>query len=151
MWDLPGPGLEPVSPALAGRFVITAPPGKPRSSFWRWRRTIFSAGGCGVSPRGCVWSYLEIMWMTLWSWGSARMALLLLPWQALSIEFIWLLMCQKSLVISCSADGRARGFLGGKNPQTLTLQKISFWNFPFLDVTISLVSYNLHGESRRRR
>ena len=29
MWDLPGPGLEPVSPALAGRFSTTAPPGKP--------------------------------------------------------------------------------------------------------------------------
>ena len=29
MWDLPKPGLEPVSPALAGRFPTTAPPGKP--------------------------------------------------------------------------------------------------------------------------
>ena len=29
-WDLPRPGLEPVSPALAGRFSTTAPPGKPR-------------------------------------------------------------------------------------------------------------------------
>ena len=29
MWDLSGPGLEPVSPALAGRFLTTAPPGKP--------------------------------------------------------------------------------------------------------------------------
>ena len=29
MWDLPRPGLEPVSPALAGRFSATAPPGKP--------------------------------------------------------------------------------------------------------------------------
>ena len=29
MWDLPGPGLKPVSPALAGRFLSTAPPGKP--------------------------------------------------------------------------------------------------------------------------
>ena len=28
MWYLPGPGLEPVSPALAGRFLTTAPPGK---------------------------------------------------------------------------------------------------------------------------
>ena len=28
MWDLPGTGLEPVSPALSGRFLITAPPGK---------------------------------------------------------------------------------------------------------------------------
>ena len=29
MWDLPGPGLEPVSPALADGFSTTAPPGKP--------------------------------------------------------------------------------------------------------------------------
>ena len=29
MWDPPGPGLEPVSPALAGRFLTTAPPEKP--------------------------------------------------------------------------------------------------------------------------
>ena len=28
MWDLPGPGLEPVSPALAGGFLTSAPPGK---------------------------------------------------------------------------------------------------------------------------
>ena len=27
MWDLPGPGIEPVSPALAGRFLTTVPPG----------------------------------------------------------------------------------------------------------------------------
>ena len=29
MWDLPGPGLEPVSPALAGGFLTTVPPRKP--------------------------------------------------------------------------------------------------------------------------
>ena len=29
MWDLPRPGFEPVSPALAGRLSTTAPPGKP--------------------------------------------------------------------------------------------------------------------------
>ena len=33
MWDLPSPGLEPVSPALAGRFSTTAPAGKPYSTF----------------------------------------------------------------------------------------------------------------------
>ena len=33
MWDLPRPGLEPVSPALAGRFSTTAPPGKPPRNF----------------------------------------------------------------------------------------------------------------------
>ena len=31
MWDLPRPGLEPVSPALAGTFLTTAPPGKSSS------------------------------------------------------------------------------------------------------------------------
>ena len=29
MWDLPRPGLEPVSSALAGSFSTTVPPGKP--------------------------------------------------------------------------------------------------------------------------
>ena len=28
MWDLPRPGIEPMSPALAGRFLTTVPPGK---------------------------------------------------------------------------------------------------------------------------
>ena len=29
MWDPPGPGIESVSPALAGGFFTTEPPGKP--------------------------------------------------------------------------------------------------------------------------
>ena len=33
MWDLLRPGLEPVSPALAGGFSTTAPPGKPLYTF----------------------------------------------------------------------------------------------------------------------
>ena len=33
MWDLPGPGLEPMSPALAGGFLTTAPPVKSPSMF----------------------------------------------------------------------------------------------------------------------
>ena len=33
MWDLPGPGLEPVSPALAGGFLTTVPPGKSPTGF----------------------------------------------------------------------------------------------------------------------
>jgi len=32
MWDLLGPGIEPMSPALAGRFFTTEPPGKPKFS-----------------------------------------------------------------------------------------------------------------------
>ena len=33
MWDLPRPGLEPVSPASAGRLSTTAPPGNPMVGF----------------------------------------------------------------------------------------------------------------------
>ena len=33
MWDLPRPGLEPVSPALAGGFLTIVPPGKSWSKF----------------------------------------------------------------------------------------------------------------------
>ena len=32
MWDPPRPGLEPVSPALAGGLPTTAPPGKPEAA-----------------------------------------------------------------------------------------------------------------------
>ena len=35
MWDLPGPGLEPVSPALTGGFLTTAPPGKAPHVFFK--------------------------------------------------------------------------------------------------------------------
>ena len=35
MCDLPRPGLEPMSPALAGRFSTTAPPGKPHPEIGR--------------------------------------------------------------------------------------------------------------------
>ena len=40
MWDLPSPGLEPVSPALAGGFLTTAPPGKPHSSYFNRENSI---------------------------------------------------------------------------------------------------------------
>ena len=29
MWNLPRPGIEPMSPALAGEFLATGPPGNP--------------------------------------------------------------------------------------------------------------------------
>ena len=35
MWDLPGPGLKPVSPALASGFLTTVPPGKPFIIFFK--------------------------------------------------------------------------------------------------------------------
>ena len=41
MWDPPRPGLEPVSPALAGRLSTTAPPGKPYAWAFKWCRKSF--------------------------------------------------------------------------------------------------------------
>ena len=38
MWDLPGPGIEPVSPALAGRLFTTVPLGKPL--YWCFKASI---------------------------------------------------------------------------------------------------------------
>ena len=29
MWDLPGPGIKPMSHVMAGRFFTSEPPGKP--------------------------------------------------------------------------------------------------------------------------
>ena len=45
-WDLPRPGLEPVSPALAGGFLATAPPGKSRCPVF-----LFSKSG---NPNQCI-------------------------------------------------------------------------------------------------
>ena len=43
-WDLPGPRLEPMSPALAGGFLTTVPPGKPWKGFLRKKK----------APESCV-------------------------------------------------------------------------------------------------
>ena len=40
MWDPPGPGLEPVSPALAGRFPTIVPPGKPGVCSFNYTATV---------------------------------------------------------------------------------------------------------------
>ena len=58
VWDPPRPGLEPVSPALAGRFSTTAPPGKPNSSFKEGFIHIFP-GASGTFR--CCQSLLKIL------------------------------------------------------------------------------------------
>ena len=40
MWDLPGPGIEPVSPELARGFLTTAPPGKSHKCVFRYRHSV---------------------------------------------------------------------------------------------------------------
>ena len=71
MWDLPGPGIEPVFPALAGGFLTTEPPGKPHiylfifkttnqleKELWRW---VESTGWESVrlSPNPCSISLID--------------------------------------------------------------------------------------------
>ena len=66
MWDLPRPGLKPVSPALAGRFSTTAPPGKPPSPFFE--ELIFSQ----LNSLGTlVESQLAVVWgVYFWTLSS---------------------------------------------------------------------------------
>ena len=41
MWNLPRPGIEPMSPRLAGRFLTTGPPGKPQ--LWHFFKQVCSS------------------------------------------------------------------------------------------------------------
>ena len=41
MWDLPGSGIKPLSPALAGRFFTTGPPGKPSNRIFSFNLNFF--------------------------------------------------------------------------------------------------------------
>ena len=50
MWDLPRPGLEPTSPALASRFSTTVPPGKP--GMWVLSRRL-----------GRAWCAAQLYWL----------------------------------------------------------------------------------------
>ena len=46
MWDLPGPGIEPVSPATAGGpfqwSLTTGPPGKPENVNFKFKIAIYT-------------------------------------------------------------------------------------------------------------
>ena len=64
MWDLPRPGLEPVSPALAGRLSTTAPPGKPKFRFLMSHRRKNSVRGKVIGKK---WIYLERNTDRVWS------------------------------------------------------------------------------------
>ena len=64
MWDLPRPGLEPVCPALAGRFSTTAPPGKP-TAIIIWKQKIFNRIWSSWRPLGSGYKEKDtIFWET---------------------------------------------------------------------------------------
>ena len=77
MWDLCRPGLEPVSPALAGGFLTTAPPGKPHTlafsskslqeAQWKALLTLSSVLAEVVEPMTYVRACGNLMLVTLTS------------------------------------------------------------------------------------
>ena len=58
MWDLPGPGMEPVSPALVGGVLSTTPPGK--SGLWTLWYSFLDTTGLHVTfLQQTFWSSLQ--------------------------------------------------------------------------------------------
>ena len=68
MWDLPRPGLEPVSPAPAGRLPTTAPPGKPSTLFLK----SYSSLGQQTQSQGIDCQRFHISWCLM---GQSRSSL----------------------------------------------------------------------------
>ena len=59
MWDLPIPGIEPPSPALAHRFFTTEPPGKPSSGlFLVWNTGVDTCAYTRAHIQADDWSLL---------------------------------------------------------------------------------------------
>ena len=70
MWDPPRPGLEPVSPAVAGGFLTSAPPGKTRNIISCLVQAMPHSPASYI--QGCVWfvhSWIATAECT--SWGPA--------------------------------------------------------------------------------
>ena len=67
MWDLPGPGLKPASPALAGGFLTTVPPGKSREYFKFHVYVTFGVTGvfCPCSLVGLDNLFSKACWLSL--------------------------------------------------------------------------------------
>ena len=111
MWNLPGPGIEPVSPALAGGFSATVPPGKSYLfiSWWTLGSFLYLAimnnATMNFYLQVFLWSYAYIvllgiylgvellghmvtLWLTLWKWKSfIRVWLFVTSWTIQSMEF----------------------------------------------------------------
>ena len=67
MWDLPRPGLEPVSLALADGFSTTAPPGK--SQFLKYFNSLAFILPSERGYKLVVWAGLDVQFALLVQWG----------------------------------------------------------------------------------
>ena len=82
MWDLPRPGLESMSPALAGGLSTTAPPGKPPSPF-------FSSLAKGLSIL-FTFSKNQLLVLLIFAIFSSFLFHLILIWFLWFLSFYWL-------------------------------------------------------------
>ena len=74
MWDLLGPGIKPVSPALADGFLTAGPPGKSHLMFFVLTRykivletmlfwsSISELSGKLTSGLVCSWAQIKLFW-----------------------------------------------------------------------------------------
>ena len=78
MWDLPGPGIEPVSPALAGGFLTTAPPGKPLISALKFMKLdVLVHAGHTLKARVSSMGVLPVQSTGLCAWNGQALNLIL--------------------------------------------------------------------------
>ena len=89
MWGLPGPGIEPMSPAWADGFSTTEPAGRPHScSFWERSAGIMALGWracCALSRAASALKqcpHLIRPVFLLLQWGQAA---LFVPWQPVGV------------------------------------------------------------------
>ena len=61
-WGLPGPGMESVSPTLAGRFFTTEPPGKPKAL------GLYSTVFRGILLLKHSLLYPQLLYTSKWAW-----------------------------------------------------------------------------------
>ena len=71
MWDLPRQGLEPVSSALAGRFLTTAPPGKSQHAVFLFLFLAALGLSCSMQDLCCGMQDLSLRCVgsSLWHTG----------------------------------------------------------------------------------
>ena len=69
MWNLPGPGIKPVSPALACGSLTIGPPGKSRTAFWVLNPSFFQKPWNIHFPRN---TQLLNNSLKSWNWFTLR-------------------------------------------------------------------------------